>query len=107
MADVLVSETDAGRGTAKVVPTNSLGFTQRLEAGDQLGMVCAVDVVDVAKYSGGTISSMSSERSNTSESQELLLRKKKFRILYALSYQTWQNRNSCMLFCKSITVCSA
>ena len=51
VADVFVSDADAEKGTAKVVLTNSLGFTQKLESGEEVGRVLPVDLVESTETS--------------------------------------------------------
>ena len=55
VADVLVSGADAEKGTAKVVLTNCLGFTQKLESGEVIGRVLPVDLVETKKTSQGAV----------------------------------------------------
>ena len=56
MADTFVSDADAEKGTAKVVLTNCLGFTQRLESGEEIGRVLPIDLVNPEKRSEAVVS---------------------------------------------------
>lgn len=66
VADVFVSDADAEKGTARVVLTNCLGFTQKLECGEEIGRLLPVDVVrtqreDQAVVSKVTVDELSGE----------------------------------------------
>ena len=56
VADIFVSDADAGKGTAKVVLTNYVGFTQKLERVEEIGRVLPVDMVEPEKTSEGVVS---------------------------------------------------
>ena len=56
MTDVFVSDANAEKGTAKVVLTNCLGFTQNLESDTEIGRVLPVDPVESEEMSQGVVS---------------------------------------------------
>ena len=56
VADVFLSDADTEKGTAKVVLTNCLGFTQRLESGEEVGRVLPIDLVESTEISQGVVS---------------------------------------------------
>lgn len=65
VADAYVSDADAEKGTAKVVLTNYLGFTQRLERGEEIGRVLPVDLVEPEKTSEGVVLQVVTDKQNT------------------------------------------
>ena len=68
MADVLVSDDGAENGKAKVVLTNCLGFTQKLECGEEIGTVLPVDLVKLEKRD--VVASVVSDESPNTEDEE-------------------------------------
>ena len=81
VADIFLSDADAGKGTAKVVLTNYLGFTQKLERGEEIGRVLPVDLVEPERRSEGVVSRVVTDEQNTPsiEEEEVKQRKEKLR----------------------------
>ena len=81
VADAYVSDADAEKGTAKVVLTNYLGFTQRLERGEEIGRVLPVDLVEPEKTSEGVVLQVVTDEQNTPsvEDEGVQQRKEKLR----------------------------
>ena len=77
VADIFVSDADAGKGTAKVVLTNYLGFTQKLERGEEIGRLLPVDLVEPEKTSKGIVSKVVTDEQNTPSVKEVKQRKGK------------------------------
>ena len=81
MADIFVSDADAGKGTAKIVLINCLGFTQKLERGEEIGRLLPVDLVEPEKTGKGVVSQVVTDEQNTPsvEEEEVKQRKEKLR----------------------------
>ncbi len=61
IADVFVSGADAERGTARVVLTNCLGFTQKLESGEEVGRLLPVDLVRTQQEGQAVVSKVTAD----------------------------------------------
>ena len=82
VADTFVSDADAENGTAKVVLTNCLGFTQCLERGEEIGRVLPIDLVEPGDTSPGTVSKVTTgEQTTTGIDYDVKQRKEKLRDL--------------------------
>ena len=85
MADTFVSDADAGKGTAKVVLTNYLGFTQKLERGEEIGRVLPVDLVEPEETSKGVVSQVVTGEQNTPSVKEEEVKQRKEKLREALN----------------------
>ena len=63
-----MSDADAENGKAKVVPTNCLGFTQKLESGEHTGTALPVDLMKLEKRD--VVASVVSDESPNTEDDE-------------------------------------
>lgn len=69
MADVLVPDADAEKGTARVMLTNCLGFTQKLEHGDDVGAVLPVDLVESGEKEPGAVARVATEEKHMTDTE--------------------------------------
>ena len=77
VANIFLSDADAGKGIAKIVLTDYLGFTQKLERGEEIGRVLPVDLVEPEKTSKGVVSRVVTDGQNIVEKEEVKQRKEK------------------------------
>ena len=80
VADVFVSDADAEKGTAKVVLTNCLGFTQQLESGEEVGRALPVDLVESMEASQGVVSQVGTDETENPNSAEKAMEDRKERL---------------------------
>ena len=69
MADVLIPDADAEKGTARVILTNCLGFTQKLDRGDDVGAVLPVDLVETGEKELGAVARVETEDKRTTDTE--------------------------------------
>ena len=80
IANVFLSDTDTEKGTAKIVLTNCLGFTQQLESGEKVGRVLPVDLVESTEASQGVVSRVVSDETENPNSAEEAVEDRKERL---------------------------
>ena len=79
-----MSDADAERGTATVVLTNCLGFSQKLESGEEIGTVLPGDLVDSEKTSQGVVSQVPTDDPNAQSLVEESVEQRKEKLHEAL-----------------------